>query len=476
MKSIYNYLAASFCLIVTLLLAIGCSEEYKYNTDYSFYNDVKLKVNLVDDHNVLSVKLANATHALTIAVIPEDMFIDSKAYIYEVSDETIATVSLDGTLKLLKVGETELTVKFRGNYEIVTSCTLKVEPTLVSDINVPEGSISVEEGKTLDLSEFVVALPSTADNKELSYTAKEGSADYVEVVEGSIVRGLQEGLATIIVAATDGSEVTKELILNVTGKIPVERIDLNIASKLSGKTVPVGQLFDLGSIVKAYPSNASDKTLIYKIVTGSSAVSVDEAGMVKSLATGDVEIEISAADEFQVATPQTLKFKVDVSQTLFERALWTVDTSIVYANGKNYTTDGSTGNPEHLIDGVSSTYLALTKPGKKYNEEVTPANHVLFFVVDMGSEQEFNFFRYVHRNTSSNFQAYKISMFGSNDNKDFAVIEEDIVVGPATASAAVTFEKAVSSSKYRYIKVVFRDWNKSSGINLTVAEFNVAKK
>lgn len=476
MKSIYNYLAGSFCLIAALLLVVGCSEEYKYDTDYSSYNGVKLKVNLVDEHNVLSVKKANATHALTIAVTPEDVFIDSKAYIYEVSDETIATVSLDGTLKLLKVGETTLTVKFRGNHEIVTNCTLKVEPTLVSDINVPEGSISVEEGKTLDLSEYVVALPSTADNKELLYEVKEGSTEYMEVVEGSIVKGLQEGLATIIVTATDGSEIFKELTLNVTGKIPVERIDLNIAGKLNGKTVPVGQLFDLGSIVKTYPSNASDNTLIYKLVAGNGAVSVDEAGVVKSLAAGDVEIEISAADEFQLATPQIIKFKVDATQALFERALWTVDTSIVYANGKNYTTDGSTGNPEHLIDGVSSTYLALTKPGKKYNEEVTPANHILFFVVDMGSEQEFNFFRYVHRNTTSNFQAYKISMFGSNDNKDFAVIEEDIAVGPATTSSTVTFEKAVSSSKCRYIKVVFRDWNKSAGTNLTVAEFNVAKK
>ena len=96
MKSIYNNLIGSFCLIAVLLLVIGCSEEYKYNTDYSFHDGVTLKVNLVDENNKLSVKLANKTHALTIAVTPEDVFIDSKAYIYELSDNSIASVALNG--------------------------------------------------------------------------------------------------------------------------------------------------------------------------------------------------------------------------------------------------------------------------------------------------------------------------------------------------------------------------------------------
>lgn len=477
MKSIYKYLTGSFCLVAAFLLAIGCSEEYEYSTDYSFYDNVKLKVNLVDENNVLSVKLANGKHSLTIAVTPEDVLIDSKAYIYEIGDTSIATVEQDGTITLLKVGETTLTVKFRGNKEISTSCTLRVEPTLISDLNITGDNIRVEEGKELDLSQYVVVVPSAADNKTLRYEVKEGFADYAEMVdESSVVKGLKEGDAIIVVSTVDGSEISKEIPLKVTGKIPVERIDLNNAANLEGKTVPVGQFFDLGSVVTVYPSNASDKTLNYKLVAGDGVVSIDENGMVETLASGDVAIDITPADGLGVAGSQTIRFKVDASKTLFERALWFVDTSIVYANGKNYTTDKDTGNPEHLIDGKTTTYLALTKPGKKYNEEVTPADHVLFFVVDMQAEQEFNYFQYVHRNTTANFQAFKISMFGSNDNENYTAIEEDIAVGPATESSKVTFEKSVATSSYRYIKVVFRDWNKDAGINITVAEFNVGKK
>ena len=84
MKSIYNYLKVSFCLIAVLLLAMGCSEKYEYDADYSFYDNVTLKVNLVDDNDVLAVRLANKTHLLTIATVPEDVFIASTAYIWRI--------------------------------------------------------------------------------------------------------------------------------------------------------------------------------------------------------------------------------------------------------------------------------------------------------------------------------------------------------------------------------------------------------
>lgn len=476
MKSIYKYLIVPFCLVAALCLAVGCSEEYKYDTDYSSYDNVSLKINLVDENDVLSVKLANKTHAITIAVTPEDVFIDSKAYIYEVKDASIASVADDGMITLLKVGTTTLTAKFRGNQEISTSCTLEVQPTFVSELKVTGTDIRVEEGKELDLAQFVVAIPSDADNQILRYEVKAGSEELAEIAEGSsVVKALRKGTATIVVSTTDGSELSTEMTVEVTGKIPVERIDLNNAANLNGKNAPVGQVFNLGALVTVYPSNASEQKLAYELVAGNAEV--DENGVVRTTGEGEVEIKISATDEFQEATPQTIKFTVDPSLTLFERSLWFVDTSIVYANGKNYTTDKATGNPEHAIDGNNSTYLALTKPGKKFNEEVTPAGHVLFFVVDMKEAQDFNYFKFRHRDNNKNFQIYKISMYGSNDNENYTVIQEDIVIGPREGKESLEIEQSVApQSKYRYIKVEFKDWYKDAGLNVCVAEFNVGKK
>lgn len=477
MKLIYNYLKGSFCLIAALLLVMGCSEKYEYNADYSFYDNVTLKVNLVDENDVLTVKLANKIHLLTIATAPDDVFIASTAYIYELDDTSIATIEVDGTMKLLKVGETKLTVKFRGNQNISTTCTLRVEPTLISELIVAEGSgIKVEEGKTLDLARYIAIIPSDADNQNLRYEVKAGSEELVEIAEGSsVVNALSKGTATIVVTATDGSEVSTEMTVEVTGKIPVERIDLNNAANLNGKQAPVGQVFNLGALVTVYPSNASEQTLAYELVAGNAEV--DENGVVRTTGEGEVEIRISATDEFQEAAPQTIKFTVDASLTLFDRSLWFVDTSIVYSNGKNYTTDKSTGNPEHAIDGDNSTYLALTKPGKKFNEEITPAGHVLFFVVDMKAAQDFNYFKFRHRDNNKNFQIYKISMYGSNDNENYTVIQEDIVIGPREGKESLEIEQSVApQSKYRYIKVEFKDWYKDAGLNVCVAEFNVGKK
>lgn len=473
MKSIDNFLKSSFCLMIALLLAVGCSEEYEYTTDYSFYDGVTLKMNLVDENNVLSVRLANKTHMLTIAVTPEDVFIDSKAYIYEVADNDIATVSQDGTITLKKAGRTTLTAKFRGNQEIATSCTLNVLPTFVSELKVNVDNIRVEEGKELDLAPLITVIPSDADNKDLIYTVKEGSEELVATTEGSsIIQALSKGTATVIASAADESGLSIEVTVEVTGRIPVERIELNNAAKLNGKTVPIGQTFNLGTWVTVYPANASEQTLAYELVSGNAEV--NEQGVVQTSGAGDVEIKISVTDEFQQAASQIIKFTVDASQTLFERSLWFVDTSIVYANGKNYTTDGATGNPEHLIDGNNGTYLALTKPGLKYNEEETPDNHVLFFVVDMKSEQEFNYFYWRHRDTVANRQLIKISLYGSSDGENYTVIATDVEVGPQSSNLEV--ERDIELSKYRYVKVEYREWDKSGGYNLCVAEFNVGKK
>lgn len=476
MKSIYNNLIAPFYLISALLLVMGCSEKYEYSTDYSYYDNVELKVNLVDENNVLGVSLANKTHALTIAVTPEEVFIHPTAYIYEVADNSIATASIDGMLSLLKVGKTTLTVKFRGNPDISTSCTLNVEPTLISDLQVVGNDIRVEEGKVLDLAPYVAIVPASADNQVLRYKVKEGSEEFAEIDEGSsIVKGLKEGPATIIVSTTDGSEISKELNLAVTGKIPVSEINMNGAEKLNGKKVAVGQAFDLGAIITIYPVNASNPDLRYTLISGAGAVSVDENGLINTLAAGDVEIEIEAADGMGVAQAQTIKFTVDATQSWFERALWNIDSSILFSNGNNYTTDGSNGPLELALDGKANTYLALTKPGKTYNGHITPKDHQLFVVVDLTAVQEFNYFQYVHRNNNKNFQVWNLTLYGSNDNETFTLIQKDIPVGPNTTSP-YKYEGAIPDAKYRYIKLEFSSFDPNNGYNLCIAEFNVCKK
>lgn len=475
MKSIYKLLKGSFGLIASVLLATACSEDYKYDADYSSFKDVELKINLVDENNVLAVKLANKTHALTVSVTPEGKFIDPQAYIYEVEDPSIASVSTVGMMTLLKVGETNLTLKFRGNQDIQTSCKLRVLPTFVSDLVVGGSGIRVEEGKELDLRPYITVIPSTADNQELAFSVKEGSEALAAFDEGSsVLKALSQGTATIIVSTVDGSGVSVEMEVEVTGKIPVEEIKMNGAEKLNGKKVAIGQAFDLSTLLSVYPENASDPSLVYTLVSGNGAVSL-ENGLITALAAGEVEVKIEAADEFKQAPEQTIKFTVDAAQSWFERAMWNIDSSIEYANGNHYTQDNANGPLPLALDGNANTYLALTKPGKTYNDNVTPAGYDLYIVMDMSAPQEFNHFVYTHRSSQTNFQAWKISLYGSNDGKNYSVIQENIQVGSKN-DAVVTKEFDVPTTTCRYIKLSFKEWDTGSGLNMCIAEFNVCKK
>lgn len=477
MKLISKYVAGSITLIAALLLAVSCSSEYEYMSDYSAYKNVKLKVNLVDESNTLRLKMANGTHQITMGVVPEEIQIDLKAYFYEVSDPTVATVSQDGVLTLLSAGRTQLTVKFRGNQEISTTCTLEVEPTLISDLKIVEASIAVEEGKVLDLKEYITILPSNAGNKVLRYEIKEGSAEYVTLVDGtvSVFKGLQKGEAIIIVSTTDGSNISKELTLHVTGKIPVTEIKLNNAATLSGKTVGIGQVFDLGSAITVMPANASDQELEFELVLGEGVASIDDKGILKTLAAGAVKVKVSAKGGTGITSEVSLT--VSAAITAFERSLWTVKTSGNYPGGMDYVPDGSTGKPTDLLDGKTNTYLSLRKP-EYFNykdKDYAALNKEIFFIVDMGGEHEFNSFVYQHRNLNNLLAAQKISVSGSNDGVTFESIGE---FDTPYQTSALSFSLS-TIVKYRYVKVQPVLWsltNGSSGTSIQTAEFNVEKK
>lgn len=221
MKKKLNYLIGSFYLCVTLVTA-GCSDEDKYAAGYSYYDDVELKINQVDEKNVLSVKLADETYPLSIAVTPETLPSNYANYVYEVSDNSVATVDYKGVLSLLKPGETTLTVRHRGNKRISTDCTLRVVASLIRDVVVsPEVVIGTEE--PVDLAKYVTVMPWSADARALSYSVKPEYEGVVELLEGSIVQGLTIGEAIVEVRSTDGMDVAKELRLVVKGSTPIDQ-------------------------------------------------------------------------------------------------------------------------------------------------------------------------------------------------------------------------------------------------------------
>ncbi len=473
MKLIYNCLSVSIVLLLALLPVVSCSDEYEYKTDYSFYKDAKLKVELLDGNGVLNLKLANGTHQITVGVTPENIMIDIAAYIYQVSDESIAEVDQKGILTMKSVGETELTVKFRGNQEIATSCKVKItrDPVHVSDVVVP-ATVQVQEEKTVNLQELITVLPGNADNPALLYESMNEEVAIVD--ENGIVTGKKAGFVNITVTSIDNPEISKQLQVEVVAEVKVTDIELNAANKLSDKEVVVGQVFDLGKVITVLPVTASNSGLVYTLVEGVGVVSLDENGVVTTLTAGTAQIKISAADGGGAET--VLTFKVSSTLVWFERALWTVETSAFYEDtGLNYVKDsGGLGTPEALIDGKTNTFLSIRKP----EWLKTPgSNKEIYFIIDLGAETEFNTFKFRHRQLNNLLCAYQISISGSNDNQNFEPIVESF---DTPYESPYEFTGDFETVKYRYVKVKALDWKKTtvggSGSSVQISEFNVGKK
>lgn len=478
MKIKINHWISSLCLCATLV-ATGCSDEDEYASGHSYYNDVKLKINQVDEKNVLSVKLADETYPLSLTVAAGVLPFNASTYLYELGDNSIATVDYKGVLSLLKPGETTLAVKHRADKNIAAECTLKVVASLIRDLVVtPE--IVIGTDAPVDLSNYVSVQPWSADVRAVSYAVKPGYEDIVSFVEGSTVQGLCVGEAVIEIRSTDGLDVVKEMKLVVKGSTPIEQIKLNEeAEKINGQELLVAQTFDLNTFLTILPENAADKRMKYTVVSGSECVSISEDGILTTIAGGEVEIQISPLDEELNAgvAPVSLAFNV---KSWNERTNWKISTSITYNNGKNYIVDGATGNPEHIFDDDLATYLSLVKPGKTYGSDKADGIDVpLYFIVDMGMPQSINYFTWGHRssNTQPYLRVWGVALFGSNDGETFVEIAKDIAID-SSLNELMTFN--IPESSYRYIKVQYTDWSDlngvTSGSTIQVAEFNVGMK
>ena len=293
---------------------------------------------------------------------------------------------------------------------------------------------------------------------------------------------MNKGKAFIEARSTDGLNVTKDINLEVVveGEIPITEIRVD-DEEIARQVLNVGNEIDLASFVTVLPAEASDKELKYEVVSGAECVSITD-GMLKTIGVGEAEIKISPVnEEVNRIEPVILRIKV----VWFDRISWSVGTTVTYANGNNYVPDNNAGNgkPEKLIDGDTSTFLMMVKPGKPaYNGHQHPEGAEFGFIIDLGGEQEFNCFKWHHRiaNTSQNplaFEVFAIKISISSDKQNFVAIADNINLKVNSREPAeLELIKDIPLSKCRYIKVEYLDWDKNAGTNVCVAEFNVGKK
>ena len=194
------------------------------------------------------------TEKLVATVIPEDA--DNKSIRWESSDPAVVTVSDQGDLHALKIGDATISAISAENEEKIATCTVTVIekqiPVASVKINSPATTLDIK--KTMQLS--VTVLPVDATNKLVDWTSSNPSV--ATVSDNGLVTAIAEG--EVKISATSKSDPSKK------DECTIKIVDpSNIKVKSITLSPDKAQTLEVGStlVIKAsvLPDNAANKKL-----------------------------------------------------------------------------------------------------------------------------------------------------------------------------------------------------------------------
>lgn len=175
---------------------------------------------------------------LNAVVLPEDT--ENKTIMWSSSDESIATVSNDGEVTAIAVGETSITAVCG---DAKAECMVTVVPVPVESITLNESEIDMLVGDTYQLTATV--LPENAGDKDVAWSSSDNG---VATVDGSgLVTAVAAGEA-VITASCGGHEAE----CRVTSVMPEPKVgdifysDGTYSTGLDETKVPIGVIFYVG--------------------------------------------------------------------------------------------------------------------------------------------------------------------------------------------------------------------------------------
>ena len=233
------------------------------------------------DQTTLTLQEAG-TATLKATVLPEET--TDKGVKWSSSDEAIAKVDENGTVTAISEGSATITATTVDGSNLKATCAVTVNSVKVGAITLDKTEAELMEGGTLALTATVK--PDNAKNKTLNWSSSDEAIAKVD--DKGNVSAIAEGVATITVEATDGSNI------KATCKVTVKRIKVEtITLDMNETELFVGESQTLIATVK--PDDAKNKTL--KWFSSDEAIAqVNENGVINALAEGIVTITAEAMD------------------------------------------------------------------------------------------------------------------------------------------------------------------------------------
>lgn len=235
------------------------------------------------DNNTLNLDIKKTTK-LKATVYPDNA--KDKTVTWYSSDETIATVSNDGTVKALKYGTAYIFAMTNNNLYAICEVVVKKTIIKVESVELNKINLLLQQGKITTL--IAAVRPSNATDQSVSW--KSNNTKIATVDEYGNVKGIKEGTATITVTTNDGKKIaTCEVTVIKSSEINVTSVKLNKTSLsiIKGKTETL--------LATVSPSKATDKTVTWKS-SDKSIATVDSKGVVKGVNLGTATITVITND------------------------------------------------------------------------------------------------------------------------------------------------------------------------------------
>ena len=271
-----------------LVTALGLGEAWVRATnsasgisDYIIFNVIPTPVSSIN-LNTTSISLkAGETFSLSATVYPNNA--TDKSLIWESSDASIATVSDNGVVKGISLGQTEITVSAIDGSGVSAVCQVNVIPTPADGIKIDQlGPIQMKAGDTYQLTATV--MPETATDKSVTWSSDAPGS--VTVDENGLLHA--HAVGELHITATNSSGQSDRIVVVVNPTL-AQAIELN----RSTTALKVGGTIQLSVIFT--PESTTNKNVIWKS-SNSLVASVSDQGLVTAYTLGECVVTATTLD------------------------------------------------------------------------------------------------------------------------------------------------------------------------------------
>ena len=199
---------------------------------------------------------------------------------YSVEDESIASVSADGTVTAILAGITRIHAVVHNyaqdmDYEAYADLTVKPN---VYEIRLGTDRVTIGEGETISLAP--VAYDRYGDVVDTTFSYKSSSTYYVKLIAPDSIKGNSTGSSTVTVTAANG--------VAVATKFTVKRAPSSLKLNQTSAKLVTGESLDLSYTM----TSGADSTITWS-VQPTGIVTVDQNGHVEAIGAGTATVTCS---------------------------------------------------------------------------------------------------------------------------------------------------------------------------------------